>query len=341
MINKLLMVAFVLGVCWLAACDDSSQPPDRADAPERGGASERSGAPAESDSGGRRSATEEDDPFAWAEDTPDLTDEDLAAAEQPAESAETVDVATTADYAGALANQPDVEPDEPEEDQASEDQPSTPVREDPFAWADEAPDLTDEELAAAETPSEPADETSDEAAAPAEETPAAEDNAPATSVLGFTMTRIDGSVQPLNAYQGKVMLIVNTASQCGYTPQYAGLQALHEQFADDGLAVLGFPANNFQNQEPGSDADIASFCRTNYGVTFDMFSKISVAGADRHALYNLLTAADAAPAGAGPVQWNFEKFLIARDGTVVGHFRSDVTPGDPVLQAGIQRELAK
>ena len=175
----------------------------------------------------------------------------------------------------------------------------------------------------------------------AEEEAAEEEDAEVPAVLDFTMTTIDGTEKDLADYQGKVILIVNTASRCGYTPQYANLQAVHEYFADSGLAVLGFPANNFGGQEPGTDAEIATFCTTNYGVTFDMFSKISVAGDDRHELFDVLTEADAAPAGAAAVAWNFEKFLIARDGTIVGHYTSATDPGDPALLEAIRAELAK
>ena len=156
------------------------------------------------------------------------------------------------------------------------------------------------------------------------------------ALLSFTMTMLDGQDKSLADYNGKVLLIVNTASRCGFTPQYTNLQGLHERYADAGLAVLGFPANSFGNQEPGTDEEIAGFCQANFGVTFDMFSKISVAGDDRHELYDLLTAA-----GDGPVQWNFEKFLIARDGTVVGHYRSATDPADPALLDAIERELSK
>ncbi len=159
-------------------------------------------------------------------------------------------------------------------------------------------------------------------------------------VLDFTMTMIDGTEKDLADYQGKVILIVNTASACGYTPYYQNLQALHEYFEGQGLVVLGFPSNSF-NQEQGSDEDIAEFCSVNYGVTFDMFSKISVTGNDRHPLFDVLTAADAAPVGAAPVQWNFEKFLIGRDGTVVGHYGTAVDPADPTIVEAIHAELDK
>ncbi len=160
------------------------------------------------------------------------------------------------------------------------------------------------------------------------------------AVLNFTMTMIDGTEKDLADYQGKVILIVNTASACGYTPHYQNLQALHEYFESQGLVVLGFPSNSF-NQEQGKDEEIAEFCSTTYGVTFDMFSKISVAGDDRHPLFDVLTAADAGPVGAADVQWNFEKFLIARDGTVVGHYGSATDPADPALVEAIHDELDK
>ena len=213
----------------------------------------------------------------------------------------------------------------------SADQPDRAETPAPPVETDRTPDapLAAEE-AVDEAPVEPAD-----ADVPAEEA----DEPPA--VLQFPMTTLDGRAKPLVGYRGKVLLIVNTASRCAFTPQYAGLQALHEQMAEEGLAVLGFPANNFRNQEPGTDEQIAAFCQANFGVAFDMFSKISVAGEGRHRLYDLLTAADAPPAGAGPVNWNFEKFLIARDGTVVGHYRSKTTPADPALLEAIQRELNK
>ena len=160
-------------------------------------------------------------------------------------------------------------------------------------------------------------------------------------VLNFTMNSLDGKPINLSKYQGKVVLMVNTASKCGYTPQYKGLQALHEKYKDKGLAILGFPANNFGEQEPGTDSDIATFCEKNYGVTFDMFSKVSVKGDDQCELYKHLTSAKTDPKFAGDIKWNFEKFLIARDGTIVNRFGSKATPeSDEVIKA-IETELAK
>ncbi len=158
----------------------------------------------------------------------------------------------------------------------------------------------------------------------------------AASPLTGTVKRIDGKDQNLADYQGKVVLIVNVASRCGYTRQYAGLQKLYETYKDKGLVILGFPANDFGAQEPGSDPEIANFCSTQYGVTFDMFSKITVKGPGKSPLYQTLTAA-AEP--AGEVGWNFEKFLIGRDGEIIGRFKSGVAPEDPKLIAAIEAAL--
>jgi len=154
------------------------------------------------------------------------------------------------------------------------------------------------------------------------------------AVLKFTMNSLDGKPVDLAKYKGKVVLMVNVASQCGYTPQYKQLQALHEKYRDKGLAVLGFPANDFGAQEPGSDQEIAAFCTKNYGVTFDMFSKVVVTGERRCPLYKHLTSSDTDPKFAGEVKWNFEKFLIGRDGEIVNRFRSKIAPdSDEVIKA--------
>ena len=133
--------------------------------------------------------------------------------------------------------------------------------------------------------------------------------------------------------------MVNTASQCGYTPQYKGLEELHEKYKDKGLVVLGFPANDFGKQEPGTDKEIGEFCQKNYGVKFDMFSKVVVKGDEQCPLYKFLTSSDTDPEFAGDVKWNFEKFLIGRDGRVVQRFRSKVVPEDPSLVAAIEALL--
>ncbi len=160
------------------------------------------------------------------------------------------------------------------------------------------------------------------------------------AALRFTMNSLAGEPVDLARYAGKVVLVVNVASRCGLTPQYEGLQALHEKYAEAGLAILGFPANNFGGQEPGTDEQIAEFCQKNFGVSFDMFSKISVLGDDQAPLYRHLTTAGGESL-AGDVKWNFEKFLIGRDGTIVHRFRSRVAPGDPEVVKAIETALAQ
>lgn len=146
--------------------------------------------------------------------------------------------------------------------------------------------------------------------------------------------RIDGSETTLGDYSGRVLLVVNVASKCGLTPQYDGLEGLYRTYRDKGLTVLGFPANNFAGQEPGSNVEIQDFCRLTYGVDFPVFSKISVKGDDRHPLYTAL-------AGDEDISWNFEKFLVGRDGTVVARFAPKTEPQDPAVVAAIEAELAK
>ena len=160
----------------------------------------------------------------------------------------------------------------------------------------------------------------------------------AATPLAGDMKAIDGTSVDLASYRGKVVLVVNVASRCGYTRQYAGLQALYDAYKDRGLVVLGFPANDFGAQEPGSDADIREFCSTRYGVTFPMFSKITVKGPGKAALYRALTESAEPP---GEVSWNFEKFLIGKDGMVVGRYKSGVAPDDPGLASAIEAALAK
>ncbi len=153
-------------------------------------------------------------------------------------------------------------------------------------------------------------------------------------IHSFTMKNIDGKEVPLAGYKGKVMLLVNVASKCGHTPQYGGLEELYRKYKDRGFVVLGFPANNFLGQEPGTDEQIKEFCSTKYDVTFDMFSKISVKGDDQHPLYRHLTAEESNPAFAGNVKWNFTKFLVNRDGAVIGRFDSRVKPmSDEIVEA--------
>lgn len=163
--------------------------------------------------------------------------------------------------------------------------------------------------------------------------------APEASVLDFTMKRLDGTEQKLGDYRGQVLLLVNVASKCGLTPQYDGLEALYEKYRTRGFAVLGFPANDFAGQEPGSDGEIASFCRSTYGVEFPMFSKITVKGEGQHPLYRKLTSLPA-PVG-GEVQWNFQKYLVDRRGEVVAKFDPRTAPDDPGLVAKIEELLGQ
>jgi len=155
--------------------------------------------------------------------------------------------------------------------------------------------------------------------------------------LGFEARRLGGGTETFDGYRGQVLLVVNTASHCGYTPQFEGLQALYGRYRDRGFSVLGFPSNDFGGQEPGSDRQIGAFCRANYGVEFPMFSKVRVVGADAHPVYAYLASLPE-PIG-GPVQWNFQKYLVDRSGAVVARFESRVGPQDPVLVAEIERLL--
>lgn len=159
----------------------------------------------------------------------------------------------------------------------------------------------------------------------------------AQTVHAFEAKRLAGGVESLDRYRGKVLLIVNTASQCGLTPQYEGLQALYERYHERGLEVLGFPSNDFMQQEPGSDAQIGEFCRANYGVGFPMFSKIPVKGDDAHPLYAYLKSRPE-PVG-GPVEWNFQKYLADREGNVVARFSPRTEPLDDSITSEIERLL--
>lgn len=175
----------------------------------------------------------------------------------------------------------------------------------------------------------------------------------------FPLRRIDGKAASLADFEGKVLLIVNVASKCGFTPQYEGLERLHARYGSRGFAVLGFPANDFAEQEPGTNQEIAQFCTTNFGVQFPMFEKITVAGPEKHPLYASLIAAQPKPTtrtddlrqhliefGVTPTEepevlWNFEKFLVDRSGTPVARFAPDVEPEDARLAGRIEAELAK
>ena len=179
-----------------------------------------------------------------------------------------------------------------------------------------------------------------------------------TAIQSIPVKTIDGAPATLGDHAGKVLLVVNVASKCGLTPQYEGLEALYRQHKDRGLVVLGFPANDFLGQEPGTEAEIADFCKTSFDVSFPLHSKIVVSGADKHPLYGALTAAQPSAQGdaagfraklagygiaANPepeVMWNFEKFLISRDGKVAARFAPPTAADDPALRAAIERELA-
>jgi glutathione peroxidase len=179
----------------------------------------------------------------------------------------------------------------------------------------------------------------------------------AAAVESIPVAKLDGTPSSLGEYTGKVRLVVNVASKCGLTPQYEGLEKLYKSYKDKGLEVMGFPANNFGAQEPGTNAEIATFCSTNYGVTFPMFAKISVKGGDQHPLYKALieaqpkaTAKDNAfkdrlagygikPDNETDVLWNFEKFLVGRDGKVIGRFSPDIAADDPMLVGAIDKAL--
>jgi glutathione peroxidase len=161
----------------------------------------------------------------------------------------------------------------------------------------------------------------------------------ASSVLEFNMNSIDGQPLPLNTFKGKVLLIVNVASKCGYTPQYTGLEAVYEKYKDQGFVIVGFPANNFGAQEPGTNEEIKTFCSTKYSVKFPMYSKISVLGDDKAPLYKFLTDPVANPKTAGEIKWNFTKFLVDRNGKVIARFESAVTPESPEVTAAIEKAL--
>jgi glutathione peroxidase len=156
-------------------------------------------------------------------------------------------------------------------------------------------------------------------------------------IYAFTMKTIDGKEKNLSDYNGKVVLIVNVASFCGYTKQYAALEALYKKYKGQGFAILGFPANNFGAQEPGTDEEIKDFCSRKYDVTFDLFSKISVKGADRHPLYTYLTEDTGV---TGDIEWNFTKFLVDKHGTVAARYKSKIAPDDAELLRTVEGLLS-
>jgi glutathione peroxidase len=165
--------------------------------------------------------------------------------------------------------------------------------------------------------------------------------AAAGSIYDFTINSIDGQPVSLKTYHGKVVLLVNVASKCGFTPQYAGLEALYEKYKDRGLVIVGIPANNFAQQEPGTNEEIKTFCSRKYNVTFPMMAKVSVLGDDKTPLYRYLTDKSTDPQFAGDIKWNFTKFLFDRNGNPVARFEPAVTPDSPEVQSAVQSALGK
>jgi glutathione peroxidase len=159
------------------------------------------------------------------------------------------------------------------------------------------------------------------------------------ALYDYPINTLSGDTSSLKEFEGKALLLVNVASQCGLTPQYTGLEALQEKYASRGFSVLGFPCNQFGEQEPGTAEEIATFCSTNYGVTFPLFEKIEVNGENRHPIYAELEEVADGEGHAGDIRWNFEKFLVGPDGKIVQRFSPIVTPEDPALTAAIERVL--
>jgi glutathione peroxidase len=160
-----------------------------------------------------------------------------------------------------------------------------------------------------------------------------------SDIYDIPVATLQGEPSSLGSFKGKTLLVVNVASRCGLTPQYTGLQKLQDTYADRGFSVLGFPCNQFLEQEPGTADEIAEFCSVNYGVTFPLFEKIEVNGPGRHAVYDELTATPDAEGAAGDIQWNFEKFLISPEGEIIGRFRPGMEPDDPALVSAVEAAL--
>ncbi len=162
----------------------------------------------------------------------------------------------------------------------------------------------------------------------------------ASNIYDFTLPSIDGKAMPLADFRGKVVLVVNVASRCGYTPQYSALEALYEKYKDQGFVIVGFPANNFGAQEPGTNQEIKTFCSRKYNVTFPLYSKVSVKGDDQTPLYQYLTK-QTGPSIAGEIKWNFTKFLVDRNGNVVQRFESAVTPDSKDVVSAVEKQLSQ
>jgi len=161
----------------------------------------------------------------------------------------------------------------------------------------------------------------------------------AKSIYDFEMTDIDGNKIPLQKFKGNAVMIVNVASKCGLTPQYKELQELYSKYKDKGFVILGFPANNFKEQEPGTNKEIKEFCTLNYGVQFPMFSKISVLGGDIHPLYRFLTQKETNPNSPGNIRWNFDKFLVDKNGDIINRFHPKISPLDKTITEAIETLL--
>ena len=169
--------------------------------------------------------------------------------------------------------------------------------------------------------------------------PAASKDGKPGSPLDFTVQDINGKDTKLSQYKGKVVMIVNVASKCGYTPQYEQLEAVYKKYADKGFVILGFPANNFNSQEPGTNEEIETFCKSKFGVTFPMMSKISVVGADKAPLYHYLTEKQTAGDFAGEIGWNFSKFIVDRNGNLIARYHSKIKPDDKMVTQEIEKAL--
>jgi glutathione peroxidase len=160
------------------------------------------------------------------------------------------------------------------------------------------------------------------------------------NVFDYMLNTIDGQPAPLSAYKGKVIMLVNVASRCGFTPQYTALEAIYERYKARGFVIIGIPANNFGAQEPGTNQEIKTFCQSKYSVTFPMMSKVSVKGDDKTPLYQYLTDKSANPKTGGDIQWNFTKFLVGPDGKIIARFEPKVTPDSPEVTGAIEQALA-
>jgi len=161
------------------------------------------------------------------------------------------------------------------------------------------------------------------------------------SVYDYTLNSIEGQPAPFTAYKGKVLMVVNVASRCGYTPQYSALESVYEKYKDRGFVIVGVPANNFGAQEPGTDAEIKTFCTRKYNVQFPMMSKVSVKGSDTNPLYQYLTDSTLHPQTGGEIKWNFTKFLVDRKGNIAARFEPEVTPDSPQVVSAIEKALTE